>query len=188
MAKASSKQTQQVSGKFLELLQQRFEKNPGRHKGISWDSVLKRLAAKPGQQAILQAMEDSGGEPDVTGMDKKTGEIIFMDCSAESPAGRRSCCYDEQALRSRKENKPPHSAEGLAKEIGIEILSEAEYRALQQLGSFDCKTSSWVLTPEPIRTLGGAVFCDRRYGQVFLYHNGAESYYAARGFRGKLKV
>lgn len=188
MASTSSAKSKHHSSPFLEFLQERFEKNPGRHKGIRWESVLKRLAAKPGKQAILQAMEDSGGEPDVTGLDKKTGEIIFMDCAAESPAGRRSCCYDEQALRSRKENKPPHSAEGLAKKIGIEILNETEYRELQQLGTFDSKTSSWILTPEPIRTLGGAVFCDRRYGQVFLYHNGAESYYAARGFRGKLKV
>ena len=188
MAKAKSAGPASSAGPFLQQLQQRFEKFPERHTGIRWETVRKKLEAQPGKIKVLQAMEDTGGEPDVIGLHPKTGAIIFADCSAESPAGRRSCCYDEQALRSRKENKPPHSAEGLAAKIGIEILSEAEYRGLQQLGQFDCKTSSWVQTPAAIRARGGAVFCDRRYDQVFLYHNGAESYYAARGFRGKLLV
>lgn len=173
---------------LLHNLKTRFEKNTHRHKGIEWSKVQARLEAMPDKCWSLLQMESTGGEPDVIGHDKKTGEFIFCDCSAESPAGRRSCCYDDAALASRKENKPKHSAMGMAKEMGIEILSEEEYRALQQLGEFDLKTSSWIKTPAYIRQLGGALFCDRRYNTVFTYHNGAESYYAARGFRGILKV
>jgi hypothetical protein len=173
---------------LLHTLQNRFEKNMKRHKGMEWSKVLARLEAKPDKCWSLQQMEATGGEPDVIGQEKKTGEFIFCDCSAESPAGRRSCCYDAAALASRKENKPKHSAMGMAAEMGIELLNEEEYRALQQLGEFDLKTSSWIKTPDNIRKLGGALFCDRRYATVFTYHNGAESYYAARGFRGVLKV
>ena len=173
---------------LLATLKARFEKNMGRHKGMDWESVLARLEAMPGKLVSLQAMEDSGGEPDVIGPDKKTGEITFCDCSAESPAGRRSVCYDREALESRKENRPENSAIDLAAAMGISLLDEAEYRELQKLGSFDLKTSSWIETPAAIRKLGGALFCDRRYDTVFLYHNGAQSYYAARGFRGKLQV
>lgn len=173
---------------LLATLQARFEKNMGRHKGLAWESVLARLEANPGKLESLQAMEDSGGEPDVIGQDKKTGEITFCDCSAESPSGRRSVCYDREALESRKENRPENSATDLAAAMGISLLDEAEYRELQKLGSFDLKTSSWIETPAAIRKLGGALFCDRRYDTVFLYHNGAQSYYAARGFRGKLQV
>ena len=173
---------------LIRLLEQRFEKNAERHKGLKWKEVLERLLTQPGKLWSLQQMELTGGEPDVIGQDKKSGAFLFYDCSPESPAGRRSCCYDELALNSRKENKPKHSAEALAEEMGAELLNEEEYRLLQQKGTFDLKTSSWVLTPDPIRKLGGAVFCDRRYNTVFLYHNGAESYYAARGFRTKLLV
>ncbi len=160
----------------------------GRHKGISWDKVEAKLISKPVKLVSLYEMEESGGEPDVVGYDKKKDEYIFYDCSPESPKGRRSICYDHQALASRKEHKPADSALNMAEEMGIEILTEEEYRQLQKLGEFDLKTSSWIYTPPAIRKLGGALFCDRRYNAVFLYHNGAESYYGARGFRGKLFV
>ena len=173
---------------LLSTLKARFEKNKQRHKGIAWEQVQTRLEAHPAKLWSLYAMESTGGEPDVVGQDKKTGEFIFFDCSEESPKGRRSTCYDHEALEKRKENKPEDSALNMAGEMGIEILSEEEYRKLQELGKFDLKTSSWVLTPPAIRKLGGAVFCDRRYDTIFLYHNGAESYYAARGFRGSLRV
>lgn len=174
--------------KLLEILKARFEKNPNRHKEIKWIDVQKRLEANPDKLAVLNAMEATGGEPDVVDFNKKTGAYIFYDCVAESPKDRRSCCYDDEALASRKEHKPKYSAAGLAKEIGIELLTEEQYRALQQLGNFDVKTSSWVKTPDAIRQLGGALFCDRRYNTVFVYHNGAESYYSSRGFRGCLNV
>ena len=173
---------------LMQILQKRFEKNMPRHKGISWDNVCAKLEDKPEKLLTLNLMEETEGEPDVVGYDAKTDEYIFYDCSDESPKGRRSLCYDPEAWESRKEYKPQNSAIGLAAEMGIELLSETEYRELQKLGKFDTKTSSWVLTPPAIRTLGGAVFCDRRYNTVFLYHNGAESYYAARGFRGVLRV
>lgn len=173
---------------LLKILKDRFDKNAKRHKGINWAEVEARLVSKPEKLWSLNEMEMSGGEPDVVAYDKKSGEYIFFDCSAESPKGRRSICYDHEALESRKEHKPKDSAIGMAGDMGIEILSEDEYRELQKLGSFDLKTSSWVKTPADIRQLGGAVFCDRRYNTVFYYHNGAESYYAARGFRGSLRV
>jgi len=172
---------------FLTL-KKRFEKNKNRHQDLEWTAVQNRLEAHPGKLWSLLEMERTGGEPDVVGQDKQTGEYLFYDCSAESPKGRRSVCYDPEALASRKEHKPQHSAVGLAAEIGIELLTEEQYRYLQQLGAFDLKTSSWVKTPANIRKLGGAIFCDRRYDQVFTYHNGAESYYGARGFRGVFKV
>lgn len=159
-----------------------------RHKALDWAKVQARLEANSGGLRSLHDMEKTGGEPDVIGYDRKTGVCTFVDCAAESPKGRRSICYDGDALRSRKEHKPANSAMDMAKAMGIEILTEEEYRALQELGEFDTKTSSWVRTPAAIRTLGGALFCDRRYGTVFLYHNGAESYYAARGFRGALRI
>ncbi len=173
---------------LLGILEARFEKNMKRHKGLEWVQVQSRLEADAEKLWSLNEMERSGGEPDVASHDKKTGEYIFYDCSAESPTGRRSLCYDREALESRKEHKPKDSAMDMAAAMGIELLSEEQYRELQKLGNFDTKTSSWVLTPPDIRKLGGALFCDRRYGQVFLYHNGAESYYAARGFRGVLRV
>ena len=173
---------------LLKTLQERFEKNMNRHKGMDWDKVQAKLEAHPAKLWSLYEMEQTGGEPDVVGFDKKSGEYIFYDCAAESPKGRRSLCYDREALQSRKENKPENNAMDLADAIGIEMLDEEQYRELQQLGKFDTKTSSWVKTPSAIRKLGGAVFCDRRYDTVFLYHNGAESYYAARGFRGLLRV
>ena len=173
---------------LLTILKSRFEKNKQRHKGLDWSSVQTKLEAYPEKLWVLNEMESTEGEPDVVGYDKRTGEYIFYDCAAESPKGRRSLCYDREALDSRKEHKPKDNAVDMATAIGIEILSEEEYRSLQQLGSFDLKTSSWVQTPANIRKFGGAVFCDRRYDTVFLYHNGAESYYAARGFRGKLRV
>lgn len=173
---------------LLKTLQTRFEKNMNRHKEITWMKVRAKLEANPKKLASLQAMESTGGEPDVVGYDKKTGEYLFYDCSAESPKGRRSLCYDQTALKSRKEHKPKNSAMATATEIGIELLTETQYRELQKLGEFDTTTSSWVITPTAVRKLGGALFCDRRYDMVFLYHNGAESYYAARGFRGKLRV
>lgn len=172
----------------LATLRARFEKNPGRHKGIAWAGVHERLEASPEKLWSLSEMERTEGEPDVIGHDKKTGEFIFCDCSAESPKGRRSICYDQEALDSRKEHKPAHSAKAMAAEMGIDLLTEEQYRDLQKLGKFDEKTSSWVETPADIRKLKGALFCDRRYGQIFLYHNGAESYYAARAFRGMLRV
>lgn len=177
-----------VKEELLGILKARFEKNKNRHKGIDWDKVLARLEANPAKLWSLNEMEITEGEPDVVGYDKKTGEYIFYDCSAESPKGRRSICYDGDALASRKEHKPKDSALGMAEDMGIDILTEEQYRELQQLGAFDLKTSSWVQTPASIRKLGGALFCDRRYDTVFLYHNGAESYYGARGFRGSLKV
>ena len=182
----------ELSAKLCEelfnTLKQRFEKNKNRHQGIEWTSVQTKLQAHPEKIWSLNEMEKTGGEPDVVGHDKKTGEFIFMDCSDESPAGRRSVCYDHEALNSRKEHKPKDSAMNMATEMGIELLTEQEYRELQQLGKFDFKTSSWVKTPTAIRKLGGAIFCDCRFDTVFVYHNGAESYYAARGFRGKIKI
>jgi hypothetical protein len=169
-------------------LKGRFEKNRGHHKGLEWSKVESRLEANSEKLWALNEMEKSGGEPDVIGFDKKTGEYIFNDCSAESPKGRRSLCYDREALESRKEHKPKDNALDMAAAMGIEILSEEQYRELQKLGNFDLKTSSWVKTPADIRKLGGAIFCDRRYETVFTYHNGAESYYAARGFRGSLRI
>ena len=173
---------------LLVGLQERFEKNMKRHKGVEWARVRAALEANPEKLWSLGEMERTGGEPDVVGYDKKAGEYIFYDCSAESPKGRRSVCYDRQALESRKEHKPKDSAVDMAAAMGIELLTEAQYRELQELGEFDTKTSSWVKTPAEIRKLGGAIFCDRRYDTVFVYHNGAESYYAARGFRGSLRV
>jgi len=173
---------------LLNTLKVRFEKNSSRHKGIEWIKVKARLEVNKEKLWSLNEMERTVGEPDVVGYDKKTGEYIFYDCSAESPAGRRSFCYDREALESRKENKPKNNAVDMAVSMGIELLSEVQYRELQQLGKFDTKTSSWILTPANIRKLGGAIFCDRRYDTVFVYHNGAESYYAARGFRGSLRV
>ncbi len=173
---------------LLKALEARFEKNMNRHKGLEWAKVLTRLEANSDKLWSLHEMEESGGEPDVVGHDKKTGEYIFYDCSAESPKDRRSVCYDGEALESRKEHKPKNSAIDMAAAMGIELLTEEEYRALQKLGKFDTKTSSWVETPAEIRKLGGAIFCDRRYNTVFTYHNGAESYYAGRAFRGSLRV
>jgi hypothetical protein len=173
---------------LLRALRARFEKNMNRHKGLEWDKVQARLEANPEKLWSLDQMERTGGEPDIVGYEKKTGEYIFYDCSIESPKGRRSLCYDRQALDSRKENKPENSAIDMADAMGIEILTEGQYRELQTLGHFDTKTSSWVKTPADIRILGGALFCDRRYNTVFVYHNGAESYYAARGFRGWLRI
>ena len=176
------------SKELLSVLKTRFEKNRKRHKDIEWAKVQAKLEANPEKLWSLDDMEITGGEPDVVGFDKKTSEYIFYYCSAESPKDRRSLCYDREALISRKEHKPKNSAIDMAADMGIEILTEEQYRELQALGEFDTKTSSWVKTPSAIRELGGAVFCDRRYDHVFLYHNGAESYYAARGFRGSLRV
>jgi len=173
---------------LLSVLKTRFEKNMKRHKGLEWAKVQAKLEASPEELWSLHEMESTGGEPDVVGLDKKTGEYIFYDCSAESPKGRRSVCYDGEALESRKEHKPKDNAIDMAAGMGIELLTEDQYRELQRLGNFDSKTSSWVQTPTDIRELGGALFCDRRYDHVFVYHNGAESYYAARGFRGSLRV
>jgi hypothetical protein len=173
---------------LIRSLSARFAAHEARHPGLDWPSVLARLEASPAKLRALQAMEDSGGEPDVIGREDAAGAFVFCDCSAESPAGRRSLCYDRAALDARKANKPSGSAMEMAAALGIEILSEAQYRALQALGEFDRKTSSWIDTPPDIRRLGGALFCDRRYGQVFTYHNGADSYYAVRGFRGRLLV
>jgi hypothetical protein len=173
---------------LMETLRARFEKHKARHEGIAWADVQAKLVANAAKLRSLYEMEATGGEPDVVGHDEKTGTYIFYDCAAESPAKRRSICYDREALDSRKEHQPATSAMDLASEMGIEILTEEQYRALQQLGSFDLKTSSWVSTPAEIRKLGGALFCDRRFGKVFVYHNGASSYYAGRGFRGMLKV
>ncbi len=173
---------------LIATLHDRFVKNTRRHIGITWSDVEARLTEHPKQLDVLFAMEQSGGEPDVIERDKKTGEMVFYDCSAETPAGRRSICYDRKALAARKENKPAGNAEEMAATIGIEMLTEAEYRALQTLGEFDRKTSSWVRTPDAMRALGGGLFCDRRYDQVFVYHNGVESYYAGRGFRGRVTI
>jgi Protein of unknown function (DUF4256) len=173
---------------LLKAWKSRFEKNMNRHKGLEWAKVEARLDANPEKLWSLQEMERTGGEPDVVGHDKKTGEYLFCDCSEESPKGRRSVCYDREALEAREEHKPADSALGMAAAMGVEILTEEQYRTLQNLGNFDMKTSSWVKTPPDIRKLGGALFCDRRYDTVFVYHNGAESYYAARAFRGSLRV
>jgi len=173
---------------LLETLKIRFEKHMNRHQDLSWANVQAKLDASAKKLWSLHEMERTGGEPDVVSHDQKTGEYIFYDCSAESPKGRRSICYDDEALAARKEHKPADSAVNMAEAMGIELLTEAEYRELQKLGNFDTKTSSWVKTPAAIRKLGGAVFCDRRYDTVFLYHNGAESYYAGRGFRGSLRI
>jgi len=173
---------------LLRVLKARFEKNMGRHKGLEWAKVQDKLQRNTEKLWSLNEMDRTGGEPDVVGRDKQSGEYIFYDCSAESPKDRRSVCYDREALESRKEHKPQNSAMDMADAMGIELLTEEQYRQLQELGNFDTKTSSWVKTPAAIRKLGGALFCDRRYDTVFVYHNGAESYYAARGFRGLLKV
>lgn len=173
---------------ILNVLKTRFEKNMNRHESLEWDQVQDRLESKPEKLWSLYEMERTGGEPDVVGLDQKTGEFIFYDCSPESPAGRRSICYDHVALEARKANKPADSAMNMAATMGIELLTEDQYRSLQELGHFDTKTSSWLRTPESIRELGGAIFGDYRYAHVFIYHNGADSYYAARGFRGSLSV
>ena len=176
------------SEELLLTLRGRFEKNTSRHKGIDWNSVQAKLETKPEKLWSLNEMEETGGEPDVVAFDKKTGDYIFYDCAAESPKGRRSVCYDDDALASRKEHKPANSAIDMAAKMGIQILTEEQYRELQKLGKFDTKTSSWIKTPTDIREQGGALFCDYRYGTVFVYHNGAESYYAARAFRASLRV
>ncbi len=180
----SSKQREEL----LSTLKVRFEKNMDRHNGLDWTKVQAKLEADLEKLSSLNEMEQTGGEPDIIGLDKKTGEYIFYDCSAESPAGRRNVCYDREALESRKSAKPENNAIDMAAKMGIEILSEAQYRELQKLGEFDLKTSSWVQTPAEIRELGGALFCDRRYNHVFVYHNGAQSYYGVRGFRGSLRI
>ncbi len=173
---------------LIEILKSRFEKNMKRHKGIEWNDVESKLKKHPGKLWSLNEMEITGGEPDVVVLNKKSGEIIFIDCAAESPKGRRSVCYDREGLDSRKEHKPGNNAIDMAAEMGIELLNEEQYRELQKLGNFDTKTSSWLLTPSAIRKLGGAIFGDYRYGNVFIYHNGAQSYYGSRGFRGMLKL
>jgi hypothetical protein len=185
---AKTKLSSEDREEFLKDLNNRFEKNMHRHKGLEWAKVRARLDAKPEKLWSLSEMERTGGEPDVVGFDKKSGEFVFYDCSPESPKGRRSLCFDRAAWESRKEHKPADSATDVAAAMGVELLSEEEYRELQKLGEFDLKTSSWVKTPSDVRSLGGALFCDRRFGRVFTYHNGAESYYGARGFRGSLKV
>lgn len=188
--KAASKKSSSSDNheELLSVLKSRFQKNMKRHKGLTWEKVEAKLLTSPKKLKSLDEMELTGGEPDVVGYDKKTGEFIFYDCSEESPKGRRSTCYDHKALESRKEHKPENSAIEMAADMGIEILTEEQYRELQELGEFDLKTSSWIWTPPAIRKLGGGLFCDRRYDTVFLFHNGAESYYAARGFRGSLRV
>jgi hypothetical protein len=184
MPTLSKKQREEI----LQILKDRFEKNVDRHRGLEWAKIQAKLEANAEKLWSLHEMERTGGEPDVAGHDKRIGEYIFYDCAPESPKGRRSICYDREALEARKENKPQNNAMDMAAAMGVELLTEEQYRGLQKLGSFDTKTSSWVKTPSAIRKLGGALFCDRRYDTVFLYHNGAESYYAARGFRGWLKV
>jgi hypothetical protein len=191
MSKSKSKKNKLSAAdrdELLLLLQARFEKNMKRHKGIEWSKVQAKLEDSPAALASLNEMEATGGEPDVVAYDKKSGEFVFYDCSPETPKGRRSICYDHEALEARKEHKPKDSAVGMATDMGIEMLTEEEYRELQKLGEFDLKTSSWVQTPVAIRKLGGALFCDRRYDTVFVYHNGADSYYAVRGFRGSLRI
>jgi hypothetical protein len=188
MSKTKKKLSSEQRDKLLSALKARFEKNMSRHKGLEWSKVEAKLGARTEKLWSLNEMERTGGEPDVVGHDKKTSEYIFYDCSAESPKGRRSVCYDREALESRKEHKPANSAMDLATAMGIDLLTEEQYRELQKLGEFDLKTSSWIVTPAGIRKLGGALFCDRRYDTVFVYHNGAESYYAARAFRGALRV
>lgn len=176
------------SDEILDVLEKRFNANRTRHKGVRWEQVRKRLEKVPGKIAVLVRMEETGGEPDVTEFDKKSGEILFCDCSSETPLARRSTCYDKKAHDSRKEHKPGKNAEEMAREIGIEILDEKGYKKLQEVGPFDQKTSSWIRTPSDVRKLGGALFGDFRFGRVFIYHNGAESYYGSRGFRGCLRV
>ena len=188
MTKRNKELSPEQREELLRTLKARFEKNMNRHKGLEWAKVQAKLEANTEKLWSLNEMERTGGEPDVVGHDKKTGEYIFYDCSAESPKGRRSVCYDREALESRKKHKPENNAIDMAAAMGIELLTEEQYRELQKLGNFDMKTSSWVQTPANIRKLGGAIFCDRRYDTVFVYHNGAESYYAARGFRGSLRV
>jgi hypothetical protein len=178
----------QERDKLLTTLQDRFDKHQHRHAKVAWDKVRARLEANPEALRTLHEMEQSGGEPDVIAFDGKTGVVTFCDCAAESPKGRRSLCYDEAARKSRKEHKPGGSAAGMASDMGVELMTEEQYRLLQTLGEFDLKTSSWVQTPADVRALGGALFCDRRFGRVFVYHNGAESYYAARGFRGVIRI
>jgi hypothetical protein len=185
---ANTKLSPDQQDALLKVLQIRFEKNMQRHAALDWNKIQSKLEASPEKIWSLDEMERTEGEPDVIGFDEKTNEYLFVDCSPESPKGRRSFCYDHEALEKRKEHKPQNSAINMAEEMGIEILNEEQYRKLQQLGKFDAKTSSWVKTPSEIRKLGGAVFCDFRYNTVFLYHNGADSYYAARGFRGLLRV
>lgn len=180
--------TREEGQDLIKVLKDRFEKNMNRHQDLEWDKIEARLEAKPEKLWSLKQMEITGGEPDVVAYDEKTDEYIFFDCSKESPSGRRNLCYDHEALEARKNNKPENSALGMAVQMGIEILTEEDYRDLQELGAFDLKTSSWVKTPAGIRKLGGAIFCDRRYDTVFVYHNGAESYYGARGFRGSLRA
>jgi hypothetical protein len=182
------KLSREQSEELLQTLKARFERHADRHKGLKWEAVHGRLSTESAKLWSLSEMERTGGEPDVVGEDRTSGAYMFCDCSTESPAGRRSLCYDGEALATRKEHKPADSAVAMAMAMGIELLTEEQYRELQKLGTFDTKTSSWIRTPPDIRKLGGAVFCDRRYGRVFLYHNGAESYYAARGFRGVLFV
>lgn len=188
MSMSKQKLSAQQRKELLQTLKARFEQNMNRHKGVDWAKVQAKLEADAGKLWSLSEMERTGGEPDVVAYDKKSGAFTFYDCAAESPKGRRSICYDRQALDARKENKPKDSAMDMATAMGVELLTEAQYRELQRLGEFDLKTSSWVQTPAEIRKLGGALYCDRRYNTVFLYHNGADSYYAARGFRGSLSV
>lgn len=189
MTKGNNKLLTAEQGKeLLSILKSRFEKNMGRHKGLEWSKVQAKLQANAGKLWSLNEMERTGGEPDVVGYDKKADEYLFFDCSAESPAGRRSVCYDREGLEARKEFRPENSAIDMADSMGVELLDEAQYRQLHELGKFDAKTSSWLSTPAEVRKLGGAIFADFRYGKVFVYHNGAQSYYAARGFRGLLRV
>lgn len=188
MVSSSSKLSTNESEKLLKTLQTRFEKHANRHHGISWAAVKAKLEKNPSKLFSIHEMERTGGEPDVVLLGKKSSEIVFVDSCVESPSGRRSLCYDDEALRARKENKPKKSAVKMAHEMGVELLNEEEYLALQELGDFDLKTSSWLKTPSDIRKKGGAIFGDKRYGRVFTYHNGADSYYSARGFRGKLKI
>lgn len=185
---ATKKLTKEQSEGLLDVLKSRFEKNMHRHKGIKWENVQAKLEESPAKLWSLDAMEETGGEPDVVDFDKKTGEYIFYDCAPESPKGRRSYCYDRAALEARKQHKPENSVLDAVAEMGIELLDESQYKALQELGNFDIKTSSWIKTPDSIRKLGGALFGDKRYNHVFIYHNGADSYYAARAFRGSLRV
>jgi hypothetical protein len=188
MAKKKNELSVTQRDSLIKILQARFEKNMSRHKGLEWPAIQKKLSANPSKLWSLNEMESTGGEPDVIGHDKKTSEYIFCDCSAETPAGRRSICYDKEALDARKEFKPANNAMGMAAEMGIEMLDEQQYRDLQKIGKFDQKTSSWLLTPNNIRKLGGGIFADYRYGTVFIYHNGVQSYYAGRGFRGLLRI
>jgi len=188
MSNLKKELTQKECEELLRTLKARFEKNKNRHSGLDWAKVQAKSEENPEKLWSLNEMERTGGEPDVVGQDNKTGEYLFYDCSAESPGGRRSLCYDREGLESRKEHKPSNNAIDMAADMGIDLLTEEQYRELQKLGKFDTKTSSWVITPVEIRKHGGAIFCDRRYDHVFVYHNGADSYYAVRGFRGSLKV